>query len=275
MQPAYINYNGRIINSDQPIISADNRGFRYGDGLFETMRLEDGDVALHKYHFERLFKGLAILKFQLPSSFTPQFLNEACLSLCAKNKYTNARIRLMVFRGNGGVFDPVNHHPNYIIQTWELPADRLSLNENGLEIGLYLDAVKSIDSLSNLKNNNYLPYLMAALHAKENKWNDCIVLNSEGRICDASTANVFIVKNDEIYTPALSDGCVAGVMRRFLLEKLPAMGFKVHEKKIEINELVNAEEIWLTNAVYKLKWVKSLNEKKFGNKLALNIFSQL
>jgi branched-chain amino acid aminotransferase len=116
---------------------------------------------------------------------------------------------------------------------------------------------------------------MAALHAKENKWNDSIVLNAEGRICDASIANIFMLKNDEVFTPSLSEGCVAGVMRRFLLEQLPAIGYRVHETKIEINDLVKADEIWLTNAVYKLKWVKSFNEKKIGNKVALNIFSKL
>ena len=275
MQSDYINYNGKIINSEEPVITANCRGFRYGDGLFETMRLDEGEVSLHKYHFERLFNGLSVLKFQLPSSFTPQFLYESIQHLCMKNKHANARIRLMVFRGDGGVFDPVNHHPNYILQTWELPAGKLSLNENGLDIGIYKDAVKSIDILSNLKNNNYLPYIMAALHAKENKWNDSVLLNTEGRICDASIANVFMLKNDEVYTPSLSEGCVAGVMRRFLLEKLPAIGYKVHETKIEINDLLKADEIWLTNAVHKLKWVKSFNEKKFGNKVALNIFSKL
>ena len=89
MQSAYINYNGKTINSEDPFINANNRGFRYGDGLFETMRLEDGEVALQKYHFERLFKGLAILKFQLPSSFTPQFLYESIQQLCMKNKHSN------------------------------------------------------------------------------------------------------------------------------------------------------------------------------------------
>ncbi len=275
MQLSFINYNGKIIESEEPIISAGNRGFRYGDGLFETMKMEDGEIALHPYHFERLFKGLSILKFQLPSSFTPQFLYDSVLSLCVKNRHANARVRLMVFRGDGGVFDPVNHHPNYIIQTWELPAGNTSLNENGLDIGLYKDAVKSIDILSNLKNNNYLPYILAALHAKENKWNDCLVLNSQGRICDASIANVFMLKNAEVYTPALSEGCVAGVMRRFLLEKLPAMGYPVQETKMEIEDLLQAEEIWLSNAVYKLKWVKSFGEKKFGNKHALTVFSNL
>jgi branched-chain amino acid aminotransferase len=275
MQSLYINYNGKIINSEEAVITANSRGFRYGDGLFETMRLEDGEVTLHNYHFERLFHGLSVLKFQLPSSFTPLFLYESIQHLCMKNKHANARIRLMVFRGDGGVFDPVNHHPNYIIQTWELPAGKLSLNENGLDIGIYKDAVKSIDILSNLKNNNYLPYIMAALHAKENKWNDSIVLNNEGRICDSSIANIFMLKNEEVFTPSLSEGCVAGVMRRFLLEKLPTIGYKIQEIKIEINDLLTADEIWLTNAVYKLKWVKSFNDKNFGNKVALNIFSKL
>ena len=129
-----------------------------------------------------------------------------------------ARIRLMIFRGNGGIFDPEDLNPNFIIESWPL-TNSSGLNENGLTVDIFPGAKKSCDSFSNIKSNNYLPYVMAGLFAKKNKLNDCILLNSFDRVCDSAIANVFIIKKNKIYTPPLTEGCVAGVMRRWMLEK--------------------------------------------------------
>ena len=130
----YLFYNGQILNNDKPLITADNRGFKYGDGLFETMKLMDGNIRLGNYHFERLFTGLQLLQFDLPSYFTVEYLTKLITELCNKNQHTIARIRLTVFRGNGGLYDPENHFPNCIIQSWPLQNANLQLNENGLVI---------------------------------------------------------------------------------------------------------------------------------------------
>src|SRR5688572_24282553 len=205
----FINHNGRLIDAGAAIITADNRGFRFGDGIFESFKIIKGEIQLAEGHFERLFEGIRLLEFEKPSYLTPSYLTNEVLKLCRKNSHeTSGRVRLMIFRGNGGLFDPQNHFPNYIIQSWKIEQSS-GLNENGLVIDLYENARKSIDQFSNLKSNNFLPYVMAALHAKKNRLNDNLVLNTSGNICESSMANIFIIKQEKVFTPLLTEGCVA------------------------------------------------------------------
>ncbi|MCX6294032.1 MAG: aminotransferase class IV [Sphingobacteriales bacterium] len=166
---AFINYNGKYIDDSNPIIQANNRGFRFGDGIFETMKFKKGKIIFVDEHLSRLWQGLKRFQFDLPKLFTPDYLEKQILGLVQKNKNSSARIRLTVFRGNGGLNDPENHNPNFIIETWNLPETNGDLNENGLQCILFKDALKSIDAFSNLKHNNYLPYLMGAIEAKKMK----------------------------------------------------------------------------------------------------------
>jgi len=155
----------------------------------------------------------------------------------------------------------------YIIECWPLDESINKLNENGLVIDVYPDARKSRDIFSNLKSSNFLPYTMAAIYAKENKLNDCLLLNESGNIADATTANLFIIKDGMITTPALSEGCVNGVMRRYLLERLKGedRGFKTEESIITIDNLLHADEVFLTNAIKGIRWVKRFRGTTYGN----------
>ena len=184
-----------------------------------------------------------------------------------------ARIRITVFRSDGGLYDAADNFPNYIIETWALPEGNGELNSNGLDLGIYADVKKSCDILSNLKHNNNLPYVMAALQAKKQKWNDAVILNSYGRVCDSTIANIFLIKDEVIYTPVVTEGCVAGVMRKFMIDQLAATGFSCIEKAITVDELLNADEVFLTNSIYNLRWVKSINDKNFGNTLTQKIYT--
>lgn len=270
----FFNHNGNIYKEGTPIVTPDNRSFRYGDGLFETMKVEKGEVQLSDYHFERLFSGMDTLQFKIPKHFTQQYLLEKINGLCEENKHTSlTRVRLVIFRGNGGLYDPENHHPNYIIQSWNLePA--MEINPNGLHIDVYPGAQKSCDKLANLKSNNSLPYAMAAFYAKENKVNDCILLNTYGRICDTTIANIFIVKEGILYTPPLSEGCVAGVMRRSIIEKLSAV-YTIREQPLSIEQLESGDEVFLTNAIRGIRWVKQFREKRYTAVLVKDIYARL
>lgn len=268
-------YNDKFYPDGTPIISSGNRSLRYGDGLFETMKLINGRIINKELHFERLFKGLEVLQFELPKFFNTFFLEEKINDLIKKNNHSaSARIRLMIFRGNGGIFDPENLYPNYIIETWPL-LNEMQLNENGLVVDVFQDARKSCDSFSNLKSNNYLPYVMAGLYSKKNKLNDCIVLNSFDRVCDSAIANIFIIKNDKIITPPLSEGCVAGVMRRWLLEKSDLKKYKIFEKNLSVNDILNADEFFLTNSICNLRWVKNFREKNYSNSISKEIYNHI
>ncbi len=269
-------FNGKYFNEGSALISVNSRGLRFGDGLFETMKSINTHVEMIDEHFARLWKGLDTLQFKLSTHFTPDKLQQEILALLNKNGHIRiARIRITVFRGDGGLYDPVNHTPNYIIQTWAMSPDNITWNSNGLILGIYTDVKKSCDILSNLKHNNFLPYSMAALHAKEQKWNDAVLLNTHNRICDSTIANIFLIKNGVIYTPALSEGCISGVMRKYIIKELTVLNYQVEETGLAVDDLLSAAEVFLTNSIYNIRWVQNIGDKKFTNNLTAKINSAI
>jgi len=268
-------YNNKVFPANFAVISSGNRSLRYGDGLFETMKMVKGNIINNEFHFERLFHGLSLLQFKIPKTFTAPFLEKKIKEIAAKNKHQHVtKIRLMVFRGNGGIFDPVDHLPNYIIETSPLHQEGQVIKD-GLVVDVFPDAQKSCDPFSNLKSNNYLPYIMAGLFAKKNALDDCMVLNSFGRICDTAIANIFIINDNILYTPPLTEGCVAGTMRRWMLEIFDFKKYSVIEKKLSINDVREAEEFFLTNAISHLRWVKKFRDKNYNNKKIKEIYSYM
>lgn len=270
----YFNYNGKLLKEGTSIIGADSRALRYGDGLFETIKIKNGKIELADEHFARLWKGMQVLQFDVPKHFSPEKLEEQIIALAKKNTHqSGARVRLSIIRGDGGLFDAKNHTPYFIIQTWPLPDGNGEWNSNGLVAGIYSEVKKSCDILSNLKHNNYLPYVLAALQAKKEKWNDAILLNAAGNICDSTIANIFLVKDEIIYTPALSDGCVAGVMRQTLLQFLKANNYQMEERAVTQVELFAADEVFFTNSMYNIRWVQSIANVDYANTFTQKIYA--
>lgn len=271
----FINFNGKFIEAQTAIITADNRGLRYGDGLFETIKYKNNALILVDEHLSRLWKGMQLLQFDIPKLFTPDNLQDQILQLVKKNNLTTARIRLSIVRGNGGLYDTVNHHPLYIIQAWAISDNNTILNENGLQVCIYNEAKKALDNFSNLKHNNYLPYFMGALFAKKQQCNDALILNQHDRICDSTIANIFIVKGESIFTPSLAEGCVAGVMRKFILQQLIEQGLTVTETALTKEDLLNADEVFLSNSIYNIRWVAAIENKTYTNGTVKKIFNLL
>ena len=258
-QAPFINLDGDLFPSQQAVIHAQNRSFRYGDGLFETMRMVNGKIYWEENHFERLFTGLAKLHFELPVHFTQKMISEEVARLSRKNGHDAcARIRLTLFRGQGGLFDPENLKPHFLIESWEMQQQETPLNINGLDIDVFLHGRKASDEYSNLKTNNGLLYAMAAIFAKEKRLNDAIVLNNSERICESSIANIFIIRNRTVFTPPLSEACVAGVCRKEIIAFMKQQGKPVTEQPIPVEDLWLADEIFLTNAIRGIRWVKSV-----------------
>jgi branched-chain amino acid aminotransferase len=256
----YLIHNGKYFSSEEKIINADNQSYRYGDGLFETMKMIKGEILLAEYHFMRLFKGLEVLKYNIPKLFKPDLLIEQIKTLAQKNGCGKAaRVRLSVSRGRGGLYDGDNKL-DYIVECMPLNTSVNGLNENGLIIGLFEDAKKSCDLFSNLKSANYLPYVMAAQY---------------GRVCDATIANVFWIKDRNIFTPPLSEGCVDGVMRRHLLQMSGGTVKEIEEKVCPVADIENADEIFLTNAMYGIRWVKQFENKIFGNSIVSELYGRI
>ena len=273
---SWYNLNGKFFLETENHLSINNRSFRYGDGFFETMKIVNGKILLKDLHFERIEKSLQALKLQFPKLFSVKKLEEEIINTLEKNNHQQlARVRINFFRAEGELFDATNNQVQFMIQSFALSDVFNELNKNGLVIDVYKDAIKSCDDFSNLKTNNYLPYTMAAIWAKENKLNDSLLLNSSSYITDSCIANIFIIVEGKIITPSLTNGCVDGVMRKNIIQKLQQKNIQVVEKNISVDDVLHADEVFLTNAIKGISWVKQCSNKSYQNSKTQELYQMI
>ena len=243
---SFICLNGNFIDAATPALSADNRSFKYGDGLIETMKLVDEKIMLEELHFERLIRGMELTGMHA-DGFNQAEIRYNIARLCNKNEIKNARVRLQVFRNEKTT--------GYVIEAIAPDTKRSEWNKKGLSICMHPFIRKSCDAYSNLKSSSRQIYVLAENYAAEKNVDECIVLNSYGNIADGSKTNIFIIKDKEILTPALDQGCVDGVMRRHVIELLKKNQLIVKQAGISVDSLKNADAVFLTNAIQGIKWV--------------------
>jgi len=265
--PGYINYNGSILPEGSSFISPSNRSFRYGEGFYASLRVCKDGIPLWDIHATRVSEGIKTLEFQPPTFFSTEVLYNQILKLCKKNHLHQARIRITFFQGAGGFFDASSETLEYIIESWPLPNKVPAWNENGLQIGLYTDGLKSIDTFSSLQTNNALVHIMAAKFARRNYWNDALLLNYFGRIAESVMANVFWIHASQIYTNPLNEGPINGVLREYVLAKL-----NVIEKPLSVDELTKLDEMFLVSPVRGIQWVASCNNSNYSCKQTESIY---
>ncbi len=263
----WVCHNGNFLPHDQPLFCAANRGFRYGDGLFETAKFYDGKLLLSAFHFERLFSGLQLL--QIATQFNAEVLASHISSLCRQNRCAAlARVRIAVYRND-------DNSASYLIEATGLEPDKMRWNEQGWRLMLHPAVQKSCDVFSNLKTANYLPYVMAARHAAEWGADECLVRNAHNRICDGSKTNLFFMTGGSVSTPALAEGPVAGVMRRAVMGFLKSSGYAVHEQLVMEQDVLDADAVFVTNAIEGLRWVQQFGEKKYGHGVLKKLYHEL
>jgi branched-chain amino acid aminotransferase len=287
-QTMSINFNGDLFPDDQPIFTAGNRSFRYGDGLFESIRAFDGRLPFFQLHWQRLTAGMDCLKLERPNHFTPAFFENEIAKLT--NQRGNWRIRLTVWRSGGGLYTPETNLPHFLIEATPLPSNRFELNETGLSIGIYNQSPLPISQfpnstnfsisqfpISNFKLNASLPFVLAALHKQALGLDDCLLRNTAGRLACATSANIFWVKNGQLHTPPLTEGCVAGTLRATVLSIAKTLKIKAVEKRLRLDAHATAEEVFLTNAVQGIRWVRQIEgmEARYENGLAKLLFEEL
>jgi len=237
-----------------------NRAFKYGDGLFETIRVRNKEALHLERHFARLSKGLSVLQMQ-PSTNPFSFKDFSAIinNFIAESSNANLRIRITFFRPVGGLYTPKEHAFNYYIESNALD-ENYALNEKGQRIGVCKGVRLSMDALSNLKTTSALPYVLAGLEKKAADWDDCLILNAQERIAESIAANIFIIKGNNIYTPPLTEGCVEGVLRSFLIEQLEKdTTFNLLEQPLCLDDLYAADELFLTNAIRGIQWIKNID----------------
>jgi branched-chain amino acid aminotransferase len=244
-----------------------NRSFRYGDGVFETIKAYKAKILLEQFHYDRLFLSLKML--QIENTLQASTLSQLILELCKKNNCTDlARVRLSVFRND-------ENKTAFAIEAFSLPSEINQWNKKGLTIDLYPYARKHPDAFSNLKTANFLPYVLAELFAKERSIDDAIVLNAFNQLADSSKANIFLIRKNEIFTPALHQGCISGVIRRFLLDELKKNNYRIHQEEISEQDLLDADEVFLTNSIYDMRWVQRFRDKHYQCKQSFLIYQKI
>ncbi len=269
MSKQFINFDGNILPADQLVFSINNRAFRYGDGLFESMRYMKGELRFPDLHMERIRKGMKLLKFDNYSQIDTWFIREKAEELIRRNKTgQDARLRLTVFRDAGGLYSPTANKMAYVLESQKLEESQYTINAKGLIIDVFDEIPKPVNILSNLKTCNALIYVLAGIFKNQNDLDEVLVLNQNGFLCESMSSNVFVVYDRKLYTPALNEGCIAGVMRQVVMRLAKENGIELVEAQINPEILNEADEVFLTNAGRGIQWVMGYNNKRYFNEVS-------
>ena len=259
-----INLNGEIIDGSKPVLSVDNRSFRYGDGLFESIRVINNHLQLFDIHYKRFVAGCEILKLKLHKEWDKEYFSQQIHKLLdEKGLGKNARVRMCFYRTAGGFYEPSSNTAEFLIEAEPMKEKGYPLNKEGYVLDLYNETEKAINFFSTFKTSNSLIYVLAAIYKHEHKLDDCFLMNSKNRVIETIDSNIFLVKNGEISTPPSTEGCVAGVMREHILGVMEANGIKYHKTPLSLEDLFTAEEIFLTNSISGVQWVKKYKVKEY------------
>lgn len=240
-----ISINGVLGASISPL----DRGFAYGDGVFETCRCDNGRISLWPYHLERLLQSANRLKIKINESLLQDYLNQM---LQQRRIPDNAVIKVQVTRGVGGrgYKLPIEQKPTYLIAVFEGALLETDAFLNGVEVRVCDLRLSKSPYLAGIKHLNRLEHILARAEWQE-EFAEGLLLDTDGYLVEATVSNIFVIKNGELLTPDLSFSGVAGVMRRVVIEVIaPRLNLPVNVKKISGNELAVADELFLSNSVF-------------------------
>ncbi|MTG97758.1 MULTISPECIES: aminotransferase class IV [Myroides] len=273
-----INVNGKIVSTANVSLE-NNRGFLYGDAVFETLRILDNKVLFLEDHYFRLMSSMRILRMQIPMDFTMEFFQEEIIKLVQANNQSNHnafKVRFTVYRDGEGRYLPNTRNIGYIATYDKLNEGVYKLNESDYEVELFKDFYVTAHLLSNLKTTNRLINVTGSIFAQENGYENCLLVNDSKNIAEALNANLFVVKDNVIKTPPLTDGCVKGIMRKQvmeLIEKHP--DYTLEEASISPFELQKADEMFLTNAIIGIQPITKYRKKSYTNEVAKDLINRL
>jgi len=272
-----INFNGNIQENDT-ILTASNRGYSYGDALFETVKASHGKLLFWEDHYFRLMASMRIMRMEIPMAFTMEFLEAEVLKTIESEGLTqaSARVKLQIHRNAGGLYLPTNTSVSFIISAKKLESDFYLLNESPYEVDLFKDFYLSPSLLSTLKTNNKAINVVGSVYAKENDLDNCFILNTNKSVVEALNGNIFLVKGNSIKTPPLTDGCLKGIMRKQIIQVLELMPeYELLEESISPFELQKADELFLTNVITGIQPITKYRKKKYKNTVAKEILQKI
>lgn len=271
-----INYNGKLQNSDTTL-SNSNRAFLYGDGVFETLKIVNNKILFLEDHYFRLMASMRIVRMQIPTTFTLEFIESEILTLVNELQIEeSARVRLTVFRNDGGFYLPKTRTVSYLIQASALENKEYQFNNAIYEVDLYKDFFVAKQLLSTLKTTNKMIHITGSIFADENNLQNCLLLNNDKNIVEALNGNLFMVLENKLITPPLSEGCLNGIIRKQIIQIAKKMeNIEVVEEVISPFDLQKADELFITNVILGVQSISKYRKKEYNNVVATELLKKL
>ena len=256
-----INFNGTIVSEDLNTIHYNNRVFKYGDSLFETLKVKDEAVVFCEDHYFRLMASMRMLRMEIPMHFTLEFFELEILKTINANKGDENRVKFTVFRDAEGLYTPKSNRISYVVEVKKV---EIAI-KNSYAVDLYKDFLINPNLLSTVKTNNKIINVLASIYANENKLENCVLLNTNKNVVEFTNGNIFLVKGNVVSTPPLSDGCIKGVMRKNIIDVLSKnKDIEIEEVSISPFAIQKADEVFLSNVIVGIQSVTNYRKKGFN-----------
>ncbi|MBP6040619.1 MAG: aminotransferase class IV [Flavobacterium sp.] len=254
-----------------------NRGFLYGDAVFETLKIVNGKILFLEDHYFRLMASMRILRMEIPMDFTMEFFEEQVLtSVTASGCNASARARITVYRNEGGFYLPTTNTISFLIHATPLDNQAYVWESTSCEVDLYKDFYISKQLLSTLKTTNKVLHVTASIYADENDLDNCILLNESKNVVEVLQGNIFMVQGNQLITPPISEGCCNGILRKQLLVLAKKIdGLELIEAVISPFDLQKADELFYTNVIKGIQSISKYRKKEFANKVANQLVDKL
>jgi branched-chain amino acid aminotransferase len=240
------------------------------------MRWAKGELKFADLHASRIRRGMDLLKLQGCVRIDHYFLCEKVEELVRKNKVgLHARARLTIFRHAGGLYSPTGNELGYTLDVSKLDELVHTSNSPGLIIDVFDEVPKPINILSSIKTCSALLFVLAGIFKNKFSLDEVLIVNQNGFLCEGMSSNLFVVYKKKIYTPALSEGCVEGVMRSVVMRLAAENGLEVIEAQINPEILHEADEVFLTNVSRGIRWVMGFSNKRYFNEVSRFLVTKL
>ena len=268
-----INFNGELQHPDTINLTSENRAFKYGDAIFETVKVIPHKVIFWEDHYFRLMSSMRMLRMKIPMEFTLEFLeNEILKTVAVHENAISYRVRLNIFRKDGGFYTPKTNKIDFSIQVYE----NLYQIKDSYSLDVFKDFYNYSGLLSTIKTNNRMLNTLASIFAEENDLDNCVLINEKKGVVEATNGNIFILKGNIVKTPSLEEGCIKGIMRKKVIEIIAKNNdFVLEETTISPFEIQKADEVFITNAIIGIQPVTQYKKKSFKTEFSAKIAKSL
>jgi branched-chain amino acid aminotransferase len=259
-----INFNGNI-QENQTVLDIKNRGFLFGDAIFETVKVANNSILFAEDHYFRLMASMRICRMEIPMNFTLEFFEEQILAICnVLNISSSCRARITFYRESDGFYLPKSNDVSFIVYAESLHNKEYLIDKDSYEVELYKDFYVTKHLLSTIKTTNKMINVTGSIFANENDYDNCILLNDDKNVVEALNGNIFMKIGNIIFTPPISDGCLNGIMRKQVINLIKKIdGYECVEKSISPFDLQKSDELFLTNVITGIQPITKYRKKEY------------